>query len=242
MYKLRSRLWFVVFCVGCNDISQWTPLTYRITWWRHQMETFSALLAICAGNHRSMVNTPHKGQWHEALVFSLIFTWTYGWVNNREASDLIHHRAHYDVIVMGKIDWCHKTIKHNQAIFMCAVLRVYFMKHSSSLYPGVCLQWTYNALYKPLVMNLTCPGCIRFQVRPHTELNNANPGSWYAVEEDNDAYQMISFDSLFCVIWNPYVFRPPGSVVGDDVFRHWQLFGDSLYLGSYAFFYKSNGM
>ena len=25
-------------------------LDYSITWWRHQMETFSALLAICAGN------------------------------------------------------------------------------------------------------------------------------------------------------------------------------------------------
>ena len=23
---------------------------YGLTWWRHQMETFSALLAICAGN------------------------------------------------------------------------------------------------------------------------------------------------------------------------------------------------
>ena len=37
-------------------------------WWRHQMETFSALLALCVGN--SPVNFPHKGQWREALVFS----------------------------------------------------------------------------------------------------------------------------------------------------------------------------
>ena len=28
------------------------------SWWRHQMETFSALLAICAGNHQSPVNFP----------------------------------------------------------------------------------------------------------------------------------------------------------------------------------------
>ena len=26
------------------------PISKNITWWRHQMETFSALLAICAGN------------------------------------------------------------------------------------------------------------------------------------------------------------------------------------------------
>ena len=31
---------------------QWRILKYmgKISWWRHQMETFSALLAICAGN------------------------------------------------------------------------------------------------------------------------------------------------------------------------------------------------
>ena len=41
-------------------------------WWRHQMETFSALLALCAGNSPVPVNSPHKGQWRGALMFSLI--------------------------------------------------------------------------------------------------------------------------------------------------------------------------
>ena len=36
---------------------------------RHQMETFSALLALCVGIHRSPVNYPHKGQWRGALIF-----------------------------------------------------------------------------------------------------------------------------------------------------------------------------
>ena len=69
--------------------------------WRHQMETFSALLAICAGIHRSPVNSHHKGQWRGALMFSLICTWINGRVNNGEASDLRRHCAHYDVTVMG---------------------------------------------------------------------------------------------------------------------------------------------
>ena len=42
------------------------------SWWRHQMEIFSALLALCVGVHRSPVNSPHKGQWRGALMFSLI--------------------------------------------------------------------------------------------------------------------------------------------------------------------------
>ena len=47
-----------------------------------------------------MMIFPHKGQWRGALVFSLICVWINGWINNREAGDLIRHRAHYDVIVM----------------------------------------------------------------------------------------------------------------------------------------------
>ena len=56
------------------------------SWWRHQMETFSALLAICAGNSPVPENSPHKGQWRGALMFSLICAWikrlskqTWGW-------------------------------------------------------------------------------------------------------------------------------------------------------------------
>ena len=71
--------------------------TFQVTWWRHQMETFSALLATCAGNP---VNSPHKGQWRGALMFSLICAWINGRVNNREAGDLRRHGYHYTVIIM----------------------------------------------------------------------------------------------------------------------------------------------
>ena len=64
------------------------------------METFSALLALCAGNSPVTVNSPHKGQWRGALMFSLICVWINGWVNNRKAGDLRRHRGHYDVNVM----------------------------------------------------------------------------------------------------------------------------------------------
>ena len=54
-------------------------------WWRHKMETFSALLALCAENSSS-VNSPHM--WRGALMFALICAWINGWVNNGEAGDL----------------------------------------------------------------------------------------------------------------------------------------------------------
>ena len=43
------------------------------------------------GIHRSPVNSPHKGQWRGTLMFSLICSWTNGWVNNREAGNLRRH-------------------------------------------------------------------------------------------------------------------------------------------------------
>ena len=52
------------------------------------------------GIHRSPVNSPHKGHWRRALMFSLICVWINGWENNREAGDLRRHRAHYDVIII----------------------------------------------------------------------------------------------------------------------------------------------
>ena len=71
------------------------------------METFSALLSICAGNSPVPVNSPQKGQRRGALMFSLICARINGWVNNREAGDLRCHRAHYDVIVMTKMICTH---------------------------------------------------------------------------------------------------------------------------------------
>ena len=53
--------------------------------------------------HRSPVNSPNKCQWRGTLMFSLIYAWLKGWVNNGEAGDLRRHRAHYDVIVMSGV-------------------------------------------------------------------------------------------------------------------------------------------
>ena len=71
-------------------------------WWRHQMETFTALLAFCEGNHGSPVDFPYIGKWRRTLMFSLICAWINDWANNRNAGDLRRHRPIYDVIVMSK--------------------------------------------------------------------------------------------------------------------------------------------
>ena len=87
--------------LGSSDDRQRIGRAYLSkSWWRHQMETSSALLASCAGNSLAPVNSPHKGQWRGPLMFSLIWAWINGWVNNREAGNFRRYRVYYDVIVM----------------------------------------------------------------------------------------------------------------------------------------------
>ena len=65
--------------------------------WKH----FPRYWPFVRGIHWSPVNSPHKCQWHGALMFTLICVWMNDWVNNRQAGDLRGYRSHYDVIVMG---------------------------------------------------------------------------------------------------------------------------------------------
>ena len=95
---------------NCNVISHSEGITcgalystpHRIcSWWCHRMETFSALLALCAVN--SPVTGEFPAQRPVTQSFGVFFDLCLilAWVNNREAGDLRCHRAHYDVIVMS---------------------------------------------------------------------------------------------------------------------------------------------
>ena len=86
----------------CDDVIKWKhfPRYWPFVW----------------GIQRAPLNSPHRGQWHGALMFSLICSRINGWVNNSEAGDLRRHCTHYDVIVMINrrtmstwyIYWCQK--------------------------------------------------------------------------------------------------------------------------------------
>ena len=79
-------------------------------WWHHQMVTFSALLTLCAG--KSPLIKARRG----ALMFSLIWAWINGWVNNREAGDLRRQRAHHDLTVMHTLSLLYWIVLgHQQA-------------------------------------------------------------------------------------------------------------------------------
>ena len=64
----RSLTWLN----GCSDI--------KYAWWRQQKETFSALLALCAGNSPLAGEFPSQSQWREATMFSLICALKKHWI------------------------------------------------------------------------------------------------------------------------------------------------------------------
>ena len=97
--------------------------------WKH----FPRYWPFVRGIHRSPVNSPHKGQWHGALMYFWSTPWINGWVNNREAGDLRRHRAHYDVNVMSQITCM--TLASSWAIFLtdywyCEAKRKLFIMHN----------------------------------------------------------------------------------------------------------------
>ena len=89
--------------VCSGSVSGWRHQTIAqhddVIKWKH----FPRYWPFVRGIHRSTVNSPHKGHWRGALIFSLICVWINGYVNNREASDLRRYRAHYDVSVMQQV-------------------------------------------------------------------------------------------------------------------------------------------
>ena len=76
------------------------PISHEIQWWRHQMETFSALLDLCAGN--SPVTGEFPSQRPMMRTFDVLFDLRLNkWLSsNQDAGESRHHRAHYDVTVM----------------------------------------------------------------------------------------------------------------------------------------------
>ena len=99
-HNVCTRFSFALFIFACANTLWWVCVTHDdVIKWKH----FSRYWPFVRGIHRSTVNSPHKGQWRGASIFSLICAWTNGRVNNRGAGDLRCHRAHYDVAALKTV-------------------------------------------------------------------------------------------------------------------------------------------
>ena len=125
------------------------------------------------GIRRSNVNSPHKGQWRGALVFSLICTQINGRVNNREAGDLRCHRAHYNVTVMHTqgIHWLGTNTVENVPWFdvdMTHANLVKINKNGGMVQSMFCAPLTFRSSYiihKTIAMLLCCSFCDQYGFR-----------------------------------------------------------------------------
>ena len=100
-YKFVSA-YHTLFCTYSNHANTLSIKYHNdVIKWKH----FPRYSPFERGIHLPLVNFPHKGQWRGALLFSLIWAWINGWVNNHKGGDLRRHRAHYDVTVMHWINY-----------------------------------------------------------------------------------------------------------------------------------------
>ena len=88
-----------------------SPMITSVTkWWPHQMETFSALLALCAGN--SPVAGEFPSQRPVTRSFGVFFDLR---LNKRLSKQSRRHRTHYGVIVM--FPRSHECLSYNNKMY-----------------------------------------------------------------------------------------------------------------------------
>ena len=126
------------------------------------METFPRYWPFVRGTHRSPVESHDKGQ----RICARINAWVY----NRNASDLRHHRAHYDVIV--RVCWLFSKIYVNYVI-----IRVTLYAHS--WIKVVAGGWRFGAseiIIQPgRVIHVTRPSTARPWHKPNFEYTKDTP-------------------------------------------------------------------
>ena len=112
--------------------------------WQH----FPRYWLFVRGIHRFPVNSPPKGQWHWALMFSLICARINGWANNGEAGDLKRYRALHDVILMSYS--CYKIIAGSVDICCTKLIEHHRTKTN----------WNQRVVVMPIFSTLAAPGIV----------------------------------------------------------------------------------
>ena len=86
------------------------------TWWRHQMETFSALLALCARNSPVPGEFPAQRPVMRSFVVFFDLRPKNGWINNGEAGDLRRYCTQFDVIVLSVVNSARSLFSESRSL------------------------------------------------------------------------------------------------------------------------------
>ena len=208
----------LLFCTeGC-----WRNVLTSITGKINSISGVRYLGKITIGNSLLPVNSPHKGQWCGALMFSLICIWTNGWVNNRNSGDLRRHRTHYDVTVLGlpgileKWDCqhlCPTNAVINLSFAMTITLWIDGLKGHITNVPTrrfvrMCLIIILMRHMCERSSNFTCYSCVLLKVNRHfLSVKVFYSKNWviftshtYDNQNNNEAPVNIFFFHFFCIV------------------------------------------
>ena len=170
-FRISHAINFIIH----DDVIKWNPFP------RHW--------PFVRGIHRSPVNSPHKGQWRGALVFSLICARINSWVNNREAGDFRRHRSHYDVSVI---------VTNFASHFMCPswdVVSTYKCLSSTQVYPIAVTffhcRYSFGFSFFILKLYIICPVYIVPRLCTYPSLILVVQSTW------NKDYSTLSSDIIF---------------------------------------------
>ena len=103
VHTVEFQTWVTCYWWG-SRISYASTREFRhddVIKWKHFLHYWPFVWGI----HRSLVNSPHKGQWCGALMFSFICIWINGWVNNHEAGDLRWRHCNVMAGVLKSCSW-----------------------------------------------------------------------------------------------------------------------------------------
>ena len=142
----RTEMNHIIWCVWLTAVSHDDVIK-----WKH----FPRNWPFVRGIQRSPVNSPHKGQWRGALMFSLIYARINDWLNTGEASDLRRRHAHYDSYTPSPVFFFNPTciILPNNALhlnFVYEFTRMFYITGTMRERHGVSNHRPHDCLFKGL--------------------------------------------------------------------------------------------
>ena len=145
--SLNARLQFIQ-CISNGDTAVF-QYALDCSWWHHQMETFSALLAICAGN--SPVSGEFPAQRPVTRSFDVFFDLclskrlikdSWGWRFEMPLHSLWCHCNGNTSVTHFKLQSCKTSLTHN-INFICPIILKFCKQHSNvNCYP--CAEFKNN--------------------------------------------------------------------------------------------------
>ena len=94
-----------------------------MSWWRHQIEMFSASLALCEWNPKVTIGFLSQSQWCGTLIYFFYLRLNKQWSKQSRRRWFETHDAHYDATVVW---WTDPSLKVGHACVIASTLSLFY--------------------------------------------------------------------------------------------------------------------